>query len=150
MTSVTATMRKKKPIEATVGLPRVVVAAFSAACCRTSCWIAPWIIMCEISVVDRLALQLPLEALDLGVVALVGPADVVGREGPREDDHRHAERDGEGGHRAHLLGHEVVGGGEQQDEAVVAHEEQCEQHEAERPALLDERLEVGGFDDLVR
>src|SRR5512144_1613864 len=119
MTSVTATIRKKKPIEAKVGLPRVVAALSAAACWRRSCWIAPWI-MCGVSEcgIWRLALQLGLEALDLGVVGLVGPADVVGRERPGEDDHRDAERDGERRDRAHLLRDELLVRRDDQDVAV--------------------------------
>src|SRR5512138_1424051 len=109
MTSVTMTIAKKKPIEAAVGLPSVVSmagAAAGAACASTSCVRAPNMSRspCAGKSVEEagLALQLALEALDLGVVGLVRPRDVERGEHPREHDRRDAERDRERRHLADL------------------------------------------------
>src|SRR5574341_441838 len=157
MTRVTATMRKKKPMAGSVGLPRLVStagAAAGAAWPRRKFRIASvrsmWISLRRRG--ERaLVLQLVLEPLDLGVVGLVGPGHVDGGEHERDDDRGDAQRDGDGGGAVtQLLIDEVLRRRHHDDVAVVGDEEQGEEREAHRPTLGDEGLEVGRLKELLR
>src|SRR5512133_1046991 len=149
MISVTRTMAKKKPIDAEVGWPSEVWATSAAAgaawpgrsWARDASWSmegSPWIWKFR---GEGLALQLALEALDLGVVRLVRPADVERGERPREHDHGHADRDRERRHLADPLRDEVLRRRDEEDVPVVADEEEDEQDHAHLPPQRNEGLE---------
>src|SRR5512133_1502720 len=155
MASVTTTMRKKKPMPAAVGVPSCVAGAAGAAGAvweRSSC-VRARVSMLRVSwgrALGALLLQLALEPLELGVVRLVRPHDVVGGEQPGDDDGGDAERDREGRHLADLLRDESLVRRDEKDVAVVADEQEGEQHEADRPPLRHEALELLGLDYLMR